>query len=73
MAKDAETQLKLVQRGSNTLLKNPTPYYIAIVNVKHAGKDVSLSNNVMNEVSQLKPYSEVNLGKRLVGKSVWMP
>ncbi|EFB6358198.1 TPA: fimbrial chaperone [Escherichia coli] len=66
--KDAETQLKLVQRGSNTLLKNPTPYYIAIVNVKHAGKDVSLSNNVMNEVSQLKPYSEVNLGKKVSGK-----
>ncbi|EIV0763241.1 fimbrial chaperone [Escherichia coli] len=66
--KDAEKQLKLVQRGSNTWLKNPTPYYMAIVTVKHGGKAVSLSNNVMKEASQLKPYSEINLGKKVSGK-----
>ncbi|ELF96797.1 fimbrial chaperone [Escherichia coli] len=66
--KDAEKQLKLEQRGSETWLKNPTPYYMAIVNVKHDGKNISLSNNVMKEIAQLKPFSDVSLGKKVSGK-----
>lgn len=65
--KDAEKQLKLVQRGNDTWLKNPTPYYMAIVNVKHGGKDIALSDKVMKEVAQLEPFSDVNLGKRVSG------
>ncbi|HBE6106723.1 TPA: fimbrial chaperone [Escherichia coli] len=66
--KDAEKHLKLEQHGNDTWLKNPTPYYMAIVNVKHDGKDVSLSDGVMKEVAQLGPFSNVNLGRKLRGK-----
>lgn len=65
--KDAEKQLKLVQSGGDTWLKNPTPYYMAIVNVKHGGKDIALSDKVMKEVAQLEPFSNVNLGKKVNG------
>ncbi|HAI5421317.1 TPA: fimbrial chaperone [Escherichia coli] len=66
--KNAEKQLKLEQRGSDTWLKNPTPYYMAVVNMKHDGKDVALSDKVMKDIAQLKPFSEVNLGKKVGGK-----
>ena len=41
---------------------------MAIVNVKHDGKDVSLGDMVMKEIAQLKPFSDVNLGKKVSGK-----
>lgn len=41
---------------------------MAIVNMKHDGKDIVLSNQVMKEVAQLKPFSDVNLGKKVGGK-----
>lgn len=66
--KNAEKQLELEQRGSETWLKNPTPYYMAIVNVKHDGKDIVLSDKVMKAVAQLKPFSDVNLGKKVSGR-----
>ena len=66
--KDAEKHLKLEQRGNETWLKNPTPYYIAIVNVKRDGKDIPLSDSVMKGVAQLKPFSDVSLGKNVSGK-----
>lgn len=65
---DAENKLKLEHRGGDTWLNNPTPYYMAIVNVKHDGKDISLSDRVMKEISQLKPFSNVNLGKKVSGR-----
>ncbi len=61
-------KLKLEQRGNETWLKNPTPYYIAIVNVKRDGKDIALSDSVMQDVAQLKPFSDVSLGKHVNGK-----
>jgi len=66
--KDAEKKLKLEHRGKETWLINPTPYYMAVVSVKHDGKDITLSDNVMKEVAQLKPFSDVNLGKKMNGK-----
>ncbi|HCS6391621.1 TPA: fimbrial chaperone [Escherichia coli] len=68
--KDAEKQLKLEQHGSDSWLKNPTPYYMAIVNVKHDSKDVTLSNKVMEEITLLKPFSYVNLGKKVSGNII---
>lgn len=65
---DAENKLKLEHRGGDTWLNNPTPYYMAIVNVKHDGKDISLSDRVMKEISQLKPFSNVNLEKKVSGR-----
>ncbi|EOO9423512.1 fimbrial chaperone [Escherichia coli] len=66
--KDAENKLKLEQRGKESWLINPTPYYMAVVSVKYDGKDLTLSDNVMKEVAQLKPFSDVNLGKKVNGK-----
>ncbi|EEQ3001150.1 fimbrial chaperone [Escherichia coli] len=65
--KDAEKQLKLEQRGSNTWLKNPTPYYMAIVDIKISGKSVSLDKSTLAELSQLKPFSEISLKKKIGG------
>ncbi|EHX8894539.1 fimbrial chaperone [Escherichia coli] len=65
--KDAEKQVKLEQRGNETWLKNPTPYYIAIVSIKQDGKDIALQNNILTSLAQLKPFSEVSLGKRING------
>ncbi|ELD0539752.1 fimbrial chaperone [Escherichia coli] len=66
--KDAEKQLKLELRGNETWLKNPTPYYMAIVSVKHDGKELPLADKVMKEIAQFKPLSDVNLGKKVIGK-----
>ncbi|EEV0101560.1 fimbrial chaperone [Escherichia coli] len=66
--KDAEKQLKLEQHGNETWLKNPTPYYMAVISVKNNGKDVDLSDKVMTELAQLKPFSDVNLGKKVSEK-----
>lgn len=66
---DAEKKLTLVQRDNNTWLKNPTPYYMAIVAVKHNGTNIKLSNNVMQKITTLAPFSETALGKK-VGSSV---
>lgn len=41
---------------------------MAVVNVKHDSKDVILSDKVLNDIAQLKPFSEVNLGKKVSGK-----
>ncbi|WP_137652012.1 fimbrial chaperone [Escherichia albertii] len=65
--KDAEKLLKLEQHGNDTKLKNPTPYYMAIINVKHDGKDVTLSDKVMKDIAQLQPFSDVSLGKKVNG------
>lgn len=54
--------------GRDTWLKNPTLYYMAVVNIKHDGKNVTLSNKVMKDVVQCKPFSDVNLGKKMRGK-----
>ncbi|EPF2004805.1 fimbria/pilus periplasmic chaperone, partial [Escherichia coli] len=65
--KDAEKQLKLELRGNDTWLKNPTPYYMAIVDMKISGKSVSLDKSTLAELSQLKPFSEISLKKKIGG------
>lgn len=60
--KDAEKKMTLVHEGGQTLLKNPTPYYFAVVALKHNGTDVKLNDKTLNALAQLAPYSEVNLG-----------
>ncbi|UCQ27282.1 fimbrial chaperone [Edwardsiella tarda] len=66
---DAEKKLTLVQRGNDTWLKNPTPYYMAIVGIKHNGATVKLSDKVMPDITALAPFSEASLGKK-VGNSI---
>ncbi|ELO4999960.1 fimbrial chaperone [Escherichia coli] len=65
----AEKQLVLEQRGNETWLKNPTPYYMAVVGVKVNGKKVSLSDKTLTDIAQLKPFSDVSLGKKVTGKA----
>ncbi|MCQ5557961.1 fimbrial chaperone protein, partial [Escherichia coli] len=50
-----------------TWLKNPTPYYMAIVDMKISGKSVSLDKSTLAELSQLKPFSEISLKKKIGG------
>lgn len=66
---DAEKQLILEQRGNETWLKNPTPYYMAVIGMKADGKKVALSDKVLADIAQLKPFSEVSLGKKVTGKT----
>ena len=65
----AEKQLILEQRGNETLLKNPTSYYMAVIGMKVDGKKVMLSDKVLADVAQLSPFSEVSLGKKISGKA----
>lgn len=65
----AEKQLMLEQRGTETWLKNPTPYYMAIVGMKVNGQKVSLQESASAEISQLKPFSEVSLKRKITGKA----
>ncbi|TXO63049.1 fimbrial chaperone protein, partial [Escherichia coli] len=65
--KDAENKLILEQRGNETWLKNPTPYYMALTGVKVDGKDVSLSNKTLADIACFSPFSEVSLGKKISG------
>lgn len=64
---NAEKQLKLEQRGGETWLKNPTPYYFAVLNVTQNGKEVKLSDRARDSIYKLAPFSDVSLGKTLKG------
>ncbi|EGT0678566.1 fimbrial chaperone [Citrobacter braakii] len=64
---NAEKKLKLEQRNNVTWIKNPTPYYMAIVGVKSNGKEVKLSDRVAKELTLLAPFSEISLGANVSG------
>ncbi len=63
----AEKKLMLEQRGNVTWLKNPTPYYMAIVGLKINGKEMVFSDKVARELTQLAPFSDISLGKNISG------
>ncbi|ECW0471766.1 fimbrial chaperone [Salmonella enterica subsp. enterica] len=56
--KDAEKKVEVVQKNGTSWLKNPTPYYFAIVKVKVNGQDIRLSKGEDMAVSMLAPFSE---------------
>lgn len=64
---NAEKQLRLEQRDGKTWLKNPTPYYFAVVKVTHNGKDVNLSEKAKMDIARLAPFSDVPLGNKITG------
>lgn len=66
--KNAEKKILVENKLNSTWIKNPTPYYMAITQIKSDGKDVNLSDKVSYEISQLKPFSEIDLGKKISGK-----
>ncbi|EEC9337272.1 fimbrial chaperone [Escherichia coli] len=63
--KGAEKKLKIVHKGDETWLKNPTPYYMALINVKDKGKSLGLSDSVMTELAKFAPFSEIKLAKNI--------
>lgn len=66
---DAEKRLTLEQRGNDTWLKNPTPYYMAIVGIKHNSANIKLSDKVTQAISAMAPFSDVSLGRN-VGNNI---
>lgn len=64
---DAEKNITLIERNGRSYLKNPTPYYFALVGMKENGKKVNLSSAVTQSIMQLAPQSEVALDKKLRG------
>lgn len=66
----AETKLRLIQKGGDTYLSNPTPYYFAVTGMKIDGKAVRLSDAVLKKISLLGPESEVLLGSQSVNGTV---
>lgn len=59
---NAEKKLTIEQRGDITWVKNPTPYYMAIVGVQTNGRELKLSDKVTKELTLLTPFSSVSLG-----------
>lgn len=65
---NAEKQIQVITINGKTYLKNPTPYYFAIVGIKHNGKELSLSSNTVESIVRFAPMSEIDLGKIVSGK-----
>ena len=61
--KGAEKQIEVIHRNGTTYLKNPTPYYFAVVKVEVDGKAVILSNDESQTLSILAPSGEVAVSK----------
>ncbi|EFI6737377.1 fimbrial chaperone [Escherichia coli] len=64
---NAEKKLTMEQKGGITWIKNPTPYYMAIVGVQTNGKELKLNDQVTKELTQLAPFSCVSLGVSVRG------
>nr|WP_285443890.1 fimbrial chaperone [Escherichia coli] len=61
--KGAEKNITVIRRDGTTYLKNPTPYYFAVVDLKADGKAVTLSDNESRKLSVLAPSGEVAVSK----------
>jgi len=66
----AEKKVTRVNRDGVTYLKNPTPYYFAVSDVKQDGQSVPLSSALAEGIAVLAPHSEASLGKAVLGKKV---
>lgn len=62
----AEQKIQVI--GSK--LKNPTPYYFAVTAVTVNGQKIKLSSELDKKLSQMSPFTEVNIDRPLVGKVV---
>lgn len=63
----AEKKLQLIQKDGSSWLKNPTPYYFAVLDLKIDGKSVNLPDSVRKDLAQLAPFEEVKLNKLVSG------
>lgn len=65
---NAEALLQRREQGGYIYLKNPTPYYFAITEIKLNDKMLKLSREVANALVEMAPFSEVALGNIGSGK-----
>lgn len=66
--KDGRSKAEQNLLANRTTLKNPTPYFFAITSIKVNGKEIKLSHELDKNLSQMPPFSEINLGRELSGK-----
>lgn len=59
---NAEQNTQIEDINGKAALKNPTPYYFAVVNVSNNGKNLRLSAKNNQALAQFKPFSTVDLG-----------
>ena len=58
---DAEQKMQLIDVAGKAALKNPTPYYFAVVVVNNNGKTVKLSSKDQHDLGLFKPDSSIIL------------
>ena len=58
---NAELKIKLEDVNGKLVLKNPTPYFFAIISESNNGKALKLTKKESNELSIFKPFSSVSL------------
>ncbi|WP_183042098.1 fimbrial chaperone [Aeromonas veronii] len=68
--KDAEKQVHVVRSNGGFALKNPTPYFFAVVGLKQNGKDVKMTSEQNAALVKFAPFSEVSLGGTALGSGI---
>ena len=58
---EAEEKTQIEDVNGKVSLKNPTPYYFAVVNVQNNGKSIVLTPKQAKELTVFKPFSSINL------------
>ncbi|MEF1207606.1 fimbria/pilus periplasmic chaperone, partial [Photobacterium damselae] len=59
---NAESLLIVEKNGNQLVLKNPTPYYFAAVDLKINGiQKVKLNKGLMNKIGMIEPFSSITL------------
>ncbi|CAD6074530.1 TPA: fimbrial chaperone [Escherichia coli] len=66
--KDAEKKMELVQDGQTSVLKNATPYYMAVVGLRVDGRLLRMNRDIQRQLGSMAPFSEIRLGEKLNGK-----
>lgn len=67
---NAEDKITIERHDGKVWLKNPTPYYFAIIAIKSDGKKKTLSDPRAEELTAFKPFSEVDTGLTELGGKV---
>ncbi|MGL4666763.1 MAG: fimbrial chaperone [Saezia sp.] len=68
--KDAEKNIQVLRKDGGLFLKNPTPYYFAVVGLKQNGKEVKMTTEQTAALSQLAPFSASPLGNTVSGTGI---
>ncbi|WP_407905102.1 fimbrial chaperone [Escherichia coli] len=59
--KGAEKQIQVVQHDGETYLKNPTPYWFAVTEVKVNGKAIPLNDDLSQKLATMAPFGETGI------------